>query len=73
MEQIRFPKAIMATKPIPPKPKSTRKADGVGQLAERMSSILERRLANATPAERAQATRQLRAIASRSRGSSEKR
>jgi hypothetical protein len=65
-------KLVMATKPIPPKPRGTRR-EAVEQLTERLSSTLERRLEKASPVERAEATRKLRALASRSHGASGKR
>ena len=66
-------KLAMATKPIPPKPRGTRREAAVEQLTERLTSTLERRLEKASPVERAEATRKLRALASRSHGASGKR
>jgi hypothetical protein len=66
-------KRAMATKPIPPKPAPERKNAVVEQLADSLSSALERRLEGANATQRAEVTRKLRALAARSRGASGKR
>ena len=59
----------MATKPIPPKAEIA----SLEELAERMSSSLERHLAKAPKAERDKVTQKLRAIAKRAREAAGKR
>jgi hypothetical protein len=62
-------KRIMATKPIPPKSEIS----SLAELADRMSSSLERRLAKVPKSEREEVTRKLRDIARRAREASGKR
>lgn len=59
----------MATKPIPPKAEIS----SLEELADRMSSSLERRLANASEPEREKVTQKLRDIAKRARANAGKR